>query len=407
MKQCRFCKQSLAVEFVDLVSAPPSNSFLKQESLAKPEVFYPLKLYVCESCMLVQIDEYKSANEIFDSDYVYFSSFSTSWLDHCKRYAYDMARRFKLDHKSKVVEVASNDGYLLQYFKEQKIPTLGIEPTQSTATVAVQKGIETVVRFFGQKCAMELAAERGKVDLIAANNVLAHVPDVNDFVLGFKHLLADHGVVTVEFPHLLQLVKLKQFDTIYHEHFSYFSLLTICKIFEKHGLRVFDVEELTTHGGSLRIFVDHGKQHDLSPAVGKLLATERQMGLDTINFYRGFQAVTDQVKNECLRFLVEAKLAGKTIAAYGAAAKGNTFLNYCGVKPDLLPYVVDASPHKQGRYMPGSHIPVVAESKIREMKPDYVMILPWNLKQEITEQLSYIREWKGKFVIAIPHLEIF
>jgi hypothetical protein len=406
MSSCRFCKKPLNLEFVDLNHAPPSNSFLKKDQLSKPEVFYPLKLFVCEACFLVQIDEHKAADEIFDSDYVYFSSFSKSWLDHCKRYSADMITRFNLSTSSKVAEVASNDGYLLQYFKERGISTLGIEPTQSTANEAIKKGIPTVVRFFGKNCAKELAAEWGKMNLIAANNVLAHVPDLNDFVSGFKELLASDGVATIEFPHLLQLVKHNQFDTIYHEHFSYFSLLTICDVFRKNGLRVFDVEEIPTHGGSLRIFVDHGTSHELSPRVKSLLSREVELGMNSLKYYQGFQEVTDRVKNECLRFLVEAKLSGKTVVGYGAAAKGNTFLNYCGVKQDLISYVVDASPHKQGRYMPGSHIPVVPESEISRTKPDFVMILPWNLKTEITEQLSYIRKWGGKFIVAIPQLKI-
>ena len=407
MKSCRFCQKSLDLEFVDLVNAPPSNAFLKPEALVGPETYYPLKLFVCGSCFLVQLDEYKAAQEIFDDDYAYFSSYSQSWLKHCKKYAENVIERFQLTSKSKVVEIASNDGYLLQYFKERGVKALGIEPTQSTADVAIGKGIETIIRFFGKACARDLVHERGKADLIAANNVLAHVPDLNDFVGGFKLLLADNGVVTVEFPHVVQLIKLKQFDTIYHEHFSYFSLHTICQIFEKHGLRVFDVEELVTHGGSLRIYVDHGSQHPLSPSVQALLGRERQEGVNTLKFYEGFQAVTDDVKNGFLEFLLQAKKSGKSVAAYGAAAKGNTFLNYCGIKRDLIKFAVDASPHKQGRFMPGSHIPILNETALREAKPDYVVILPWNLKKEITEQLSYIRKWDGKFAIAIPKMEIF
>lgn len=407
MKTCRLCAQPLAHEFVDLVNAPPSNSFLKAEQLSAPEVFYPLKLYVCNDCLLVQVDEHKSAVEIFDSDYVYFSSFSQTWLDHCRRYADAVIERFNLGSSSKVVEVASNDGYLLQFFKARRIPTLGVEPTRSTASVAIEKGIETVVGFFGKALAEDLSRSRGQADLIAANNVLAHVPDVNDFVAGFKALLGKGGVVTVEFPHLLQLVKYKQFDTIYHEHFSYFSLLTICRLFERHGLRVFDVEEIPTHGGSLRIYIDHGHEHSLEPNVERLLAKERASGMDSIEFYQGFQASTDDVKNQCLAFLLESKKRGKRVAAYGAAAKGNTFLNYCGVKRDLIEYVVDKSPHKQGRYLPGSHIPVVSEAALVEGRPDYVLILPWNLQNEITEQLAYIREWHGQFVVAIPELSVF
>ncbi len=407
MKNCRFCDSPMHHEFVDLVSSPPSNSFLKRAQLTAPETFYPLKLFVCDNCLLVQIDEHKSATEIFDSDYVYFSSFSQTWLDHCEEYCSKMVTRFGLNEKSKVVEVASNDGYLLQYFKERNIQTLGIEPTKSTADVALSKGIDTLVRFFGKDCGKDLAQTRGKANLIAANNVLAHVPDINDFVSGFKELLTDDGVVTVEFPHLLQLVNLHQFDTIYHEHFSYFSFITICKIFNSHSLRVFDVEEISTHGGSLRIYVDHGNTHALSPSVDALLDKERNAGMESLDFYTGYQAITDDVKNNCLMFLLDAKKRGKRIAAYGAAAKGNTFLNYCGIREDLIEFVVDASPHKQGRFLPGVHIPVVAESALREIKPDYVVILPWNLRYEISKQLSYIRDWNGKFVIAIPQLEVF
>lgn len=406
MKQCRFCKNTLKQEFVDLVKAPPSNSFLRLEDLSTPEVYYPLKLYVCERCLLVQIDEYKAAREIFDNNYVYFSSFSKTWLEHAKAYVELVSSRFKLVKGSKVVEVASNDGYLLQYFKERGLEPLGIEPTKSTADVAIKKGISTIVEFFGETFGRQLAATRGKADLIIANNVLAHVPDVNDFVGGFKALLAPNGVVTVEFPHLLKLVNLRQFDTIYHEHFSYYSLLTICKIFEAHELRVFDVEELPTHGGSLRIYVDHGSQHPISKSVENLLDVERRAGMESLSFYQGFQQAADSLKNDFLSFTLDAAKKGKSVAAYGAAAKGNTFLNYCGIKKDLLQCVADASPHKQGRYLPGSHIPVISESELRQMKPDYVVVLAWNLWPEITAQLSYIKEWGGKFVRAIPNLEI-
>lgn len=406
-KECRFCKTTLNHELIDLVNAPPSNSFLKPEQLSEPEVYFPLKLYVCDSCLLVQVDEHKAANEIFSADYVYFSSFSKSWLQHCKDYSEKMVSRFQLGTKSRVVEIASNDGYLLQYFKEKGIPTLGIEPTQSTADVAMSKGIETLVRFFGKNCATDLANQNKKADLIAANNVLAHVPDLNDFVAGLKILLSEKGLITVEFPHLFQLVKLNQFDTIYHEHFSYFAFLTVVKVFAAHGLRIFDVEELPTHGGSLRIYADHGSTFAKSEAVEKLIQKETEAGMNKIEFYQNFQAAADDIKHQFIRFLLDAAKDNKKVAAYGAAAKGNTLLNYCGIKNDIIEFVVDASPHKQGRYLPGAHIPVVAEKAIREAKPDYIVIFPWNLKTEITEQLSYIREWGGKFVIAIPRLEIF
>lgn len=407
MMKCRFCQHPMTHEFVDLAHAPPSNSYLRADQLGLPEVFYPLNLYVCDQCLLVQIDEHERADKIFSSDYAYFSSYSSSWLEHCRKYADKVTERFGLGEKSRVVELASNDGYLLQYFQQKRIPVLGIEPAGSTAQVAIAKGIPTLVRFFGRQCASDVVGLQGKADLIAANNVLAHVPDINDFVGGIKILLGEKGVFTGEFPHLLQLVSQGQFDTIYHEHFSYFSFHTISKIFDKHGLRIFDVEELSTHGGSLRIYADHGGAHQMNGTVQKLRQKEIDAKMLELSFYSGFQDVTNRIKHQFLSFLLTAATGGKKVAAYGAAAKGNTLLNSCGVKKDLLRFVADASPHKQGKYMPGSHVPIVAPERIREEKPDFVVILPWNLRQEIMERLSYIREWGGKFVVAIPELQVF
>jgi 2-polyprenyl-3-methyl-5-hydroxy-6-metoxy-1,4-benzoquinol methylase len=406
--KCRFCNHALTHEFVDLVNSPPSNSYLRYESLNAPEVFFPLKLFVCDKCFLVQIDEYKSASEIFDKEYAYFSSFSTSWLAHCRKYTQEMMHRFNYNSNSQVIEIASNDGYLLQYFKQYNVPVLGIEPTESTATEARQKGIETITEFFGVPLAQRLVSDNRKADLLFGNNVLAHVPDINDFVKGMKLVLKDTGVVTMEFPHLLELVRNNQFDTIYHEHFSYLSFRTVKEIFATHGLTIFDVQEIPTHGGSLRIFARHRDDSTKSvlPSVNMLLKKEDEAGLGNINFYQGFQSKVDQVKIGLLNFLLNAKVEGKRIAAYGAAAKGNTLLNYCGVRKDLVDFVVDASPYKQGKFMPGSHIPIVSEDRISTEKPDFVLILPWNIKDEIQSQLSYIRQWEGKFVTAIPDLQI-
>jgi SAM-dependent methyltransferase len=363
---------------------------------------------VCDQCLLVQLDEYKKADQLFSKEYAYFSSYSTSWLAHSKRYTDEMITRFGFGSQSLVVEIASNDGYLLQYFKERNVTVLGIEPTESTATVARQKGIETLTEFFGINFAYEMVKEKGKADLLLGNNVLAHVPDINDFVGGMKIALKEQGVITVEFPHLLQLVWNNQFDTIYHEHFSYLSFTTVKKIFEAQGLEMFDVQEISTHGGSLRIFARHIEDQSKSvlPSVSALLEKEKQAGLTTPAFYDGFQVKVDQVKIDFLKFLVEKKTERKKVVAYGAAAKGNTLLNYCGVRHDLINFVVDASPHKQGKFLPGSHIPVVNEARIRDEKPDYIIILPWNIKEEIVNQLSYVKEWGCKFVMAIPQIEI-
>lgn len=406
---CRFCQNPLTHQFIDLVNSPPSNSFLKAEQLNEPEIFFPLVVFVCEKCFLVQIDEYKKADEIFSSDYVYFSSFSKSWLAHSQKYVEMMCSRFGYDADSQVIEVASNDGYLLQYFQQKGIPVLGIEPTLNTAEAARAKGIETRVEFFGKDLARKLTEENRQADLILGNNVLAHVPDINDFVAGLKIALEPAGVVTMEFPHLLQLVENNQFDTIYHEHFSYLSFHTVRQIFAAHGLEMFDVEELPTHGGSLRVFAKHGEDETKSKTenVQNLLVKEQNAGLLNLDYYAKFQDRADKVKVDLLDFLIEQKRANKRVAAYGAAAKGNTLLNYCGVKKDFIEFVVDASPHKQGRFLPASHIPVVDESFIKKEKPDFVIILPWNIKQEIFSQLNYIREWNGKFVVTIPALEIY
>jgi hypothetical protein len=406
--QCRFCKTALDNVFIDLVNSPASNSFLTKEQLNEPEVFYPLKVYTCEKCFLVQVDEYKKSGAIFDSNYVYFSSFSTSWLQHAKAYTEMMTSRFGYNQDSLVIEVASNDGYLLQYFKEQQVPVLGIEPTANTAEAAKAKGIESVVDFFGVRLAKELVAKNTKADLLLGNNVLAHVPDIVDFVAGMKIILKEQGVITMEFPHLMQLVDNNQFDTIYHEHFSYLSFYTVKQIFESQGLQLFDVEEIPTHGGSLRIYAKHAEDSSksVSGSVAALLEKETGKGMDAPAYYDNFQQKALKVKIDLTEFLLQQKKAGKTVAAYGAAAKGNTLMNYCGIKADLVDFVVDANPHKQDKFLPASHIPVMNEQHLENKQPDFVLILPWNLKTEITEQLAYIKEWGGQFVVTIPSLQV-
>jgi hypothetical protein len=406
--QCRFCKTELKHVFIDLVNSPASNSFLTRQQLNEPEVFYPLKVFTCSNCFLVQVDEYKKSDAIFNSDYVYFSSFSTSWLEHCRKYTDQMTERFAFNDRSLVVEVASNDGYLLQYFRQKHIPVLGIEPTANTAKVAMEKGIDTVVDFFGVRLATRLAAENKKADLLLGNNVLAHVPDIVDFVGGMKILLKEKGVITMEFPHLMQMVANNQFDTIYHEHFSYLSFYTVEKIFRSQGLEMFDVEEIPTHGGSLRIYARHAadRSKPVSSHVTALLEKEAAVGMTALSYYDHFQQKALTVKLDLVAFLIEQKRAGKKVAAYGAAAKGNTLLNYCGVKNDLIDYVVDANPHKRDKWLPASHIPVVSESFLKEQRPDYVLILPWNLKEEIVQQLAYIKEWGGQFVVPVPCLQL-
>ena len=406
---CRFCKNELKDVFIDLFNSPASNSFLSKEELNEPETFYPLKVYTCSNCFLVQVDEYKKSDAIFDSNYVYFSSYSTSWLAHAKKYTEQMIERFKFNETSLVVEIASNDGYLLQYFKEKNVPVLGIEPTANTAKVSSEKGIENVVDFFGVRLATKLADENRKADLLLGNNVLAHVPDIIDFVGGMKIILKDTGVITMEFPHLMQLVDNNQFDTIYHEHFSYLSFYTVKQIFESQGLQMFDVEEIPTHGGSIRIYAKH--QDDITKTVSEnvaaLLKKELDKGLASLAYYDNFQQKALKAKLDLTDFLIQQKRNGKSVAAYGAAAKGNTMLNYCGIKSDLVDFVVDANPHKQNKFLPASHIPVVNEQFLKDARPDFVLILPWNLKEEIGEQLSYVKEWGGKLVVAIPGIDIF
>lgn len=406
---CRFCRNTLTNEFVDLGFSPPSNSYLNVTDLNEPETFFPLRIMVCEKCFLVQIDEFAKHDDIFNSDYAYFSSFSTSWLAHAKAYTEMMIDRFGFNSQSQVIEIASNDGYLLQYFKEKGVPVLGIEPTANTAAAAKEKGVESIVDFFGVRLANLLTAEGRKADLLLGNNVLAHVPDINDFVGGLKILLNHEGVITFEFPHLQQLIDKNQFDTIYHEHFSYLSLITVKEIFEYNGLNIFDVEEISTHGGSLRIFAKHIEDisKTISNNVANILNKELDFGIADLVVYQGYQEKAEKVKNDFTLFLIEAKNKNRKVVGYGAAAKGNTLLNFAGIKKDLLHFVADASPHKQNKFLPGVHIPVFDEQKIKNEKPDYVVILPWNLKQEISDQLHYIRAWGGKFVVAVPKLEIF
>lgn len=406
---CRFCNTPLVHEFVDLFNSPPSNSYLSEDSLNEPESYFPLRTYVCHSCFLVQIDEYKKATEIFDNDYAYFSSYSSSWLKHSKKYVEMMIDRFPLNNNSLVVEIASNDGYLLQYFMENDIPVLGVEPTGSTAEVAIKKGIPTDQEFFGVKYANKLVDDGKNADLILGNNVMAHVPDINDFIKGVSIALKPDGITTFEFPHLLQLVENNQFDTIYHEHFSYLSFLTVSSIFEKHGLTMFDVQEIPTHGGSLRVFgkLKGNDKIKVQNSVKELIDKENEYGLSNIDYYKGFGNKVKNIKWEVLNFLLEQKKTGKKVVAYGAAAKGNTLLNYCGVKSDLIDYVVDANPHKQNKFLPGSHIPVVEEKRLKDSKPDFIIILPWNIRDEIEQQLSYTREWGSQFVVFIPQKTIF
>jgi len=406
--KCRHCQTELTRSLIDLATSPPSNAYLTRQMLHAPEKYFPLRVLVCNECWLVQTEDYAGADELFSSDYAYFSSFSTTWLKHAEKYVADMAARFELNENSHIVEVAANDGYLLQFAKARGIPSLGIEPTTSTANAARAKGIEIVEEFFGVKLGQQLAAQGKQADLTAANNVLAHVPDINDFVGGFAAILKPAGASTFEFPHLLRLVSENQFDTIYHEHYSYLSLTAVKRIFEHNGLSVFDVEELSTHGGSLRVYAqrkDTGSR-EISQNVAKILDSETAAGMTSAAFYAGFQDKANRVKNDFLAFLIEAQRAGKTIAGYGAAAKGNTLMNYAGVRSDLLSYVVDRNPAKQDKYLPGCRIPIVAEDRLKQTRPDYVVILPWNLRTEVVEQLAYIREWGGQFVTAVPSLKI-
>lgn len=404
---CRFCGNPLHSTFCDLGMSPLSNAYLKAEQLSQAETFYPLHAYVCEKCYLVQLPVVQSPDKIF-SDYAYFSSYSESWLKHAKNYTKMMIARFGFNEKSQIIEIASNDGYLLQYFVEKHIPVLGIEPAENVATIAQARDIPTWVKFFGVDTANELVKAGQQADLLLGNNVLAHVPNINDFVAGLRIALKPEGIITMEFPHLLQLMTQNQFDTIYHEHFSYLSLLTVEKIFYKHGLIIFDVEELPTHGGSLRIFACHVGDDDklISQRVEQLKRKEIQAQLDKITTYLSFSEKVWQTKRDILTFFIQAKREGKVLVGYGAPAKGNTLLNYCGIRNDFLDYTVDRSPHKQGLFLPGTHIAVYPPEKIQETQPDYVVILPWNLKTEIMEQMAYIRNWGGQFVTLIPQVEI-
>lgn len=406
--KCRFCNTELQHTFVDLGMSPLCESYVSSEKLNHMEPFYPLHVYVCHSCFLVQLEEYVSPEEIF-SEYAYFSSYSDSWLQHAKDYTEMIIGRLNLSRQSKVIELASNDGYLLQYFVQQGIPVLGVEPAANVAVAAEKRGVPTIVKFFGQKTAHELINEYGRADLVIGNNVLAQVPDLNDFVKGMKIVLKPGGVVTMEFPHLMQLIDQNQFDTIYHEHFSYFSLIAVEKIFTAHGLTVFDVEELPTHGGSLRIYARHidDNTRSVSNRVSELRAREENVGFGQITHYFAFAEKVKETKRKLLEFLIKAKREGKTIAGYGAPGKGNTLLNYCGIRTDFIDYTVDRNPYKQGRFLPGTHIPIFDPKKINETKPAYLLILPWNFKDEIMVQMSGIREWGGKFVVPIPEVAVY
>lgn len=405
--KCRHCGSELSLSMLDLGSAPPSNAYLTEEALHRPEKWFPLRVLVCQECWLAQTEDYAQADELFDADYAYFSGFSSTWLSHCERYVDDMIERFGLDRDSHVLEVAANDGSLLQFIKAREIPCTGIEPTASTAAAARTKGIDIIEEFFGTRLAHELSAQGKMSDLTVANNVLAHVPDINDFVAGFSLLLKPEGVATFEFPHLLKLISESQFDTVYHEHFSYLSLTTVDRIFKVNGLQVFDAEEHPLHGGSLRVYAQRSDTGNrmVTEHVAALLETENAAGLTASAVYAGFQQKADGIKNGLLSFLIEARRANRKVAAYGAAAKGNTLLNYSGVRPDLLSYVVDRNPAKQGKYMPGSRIPIMGENRIMAEKPDYVLILPWNIKAEVMGQLDYIGAWGGQFVIAAPEMK--
>ncbi len=404
---CRFCGNQLRHTFVDLGLSPLANSYLREEQLQQMESFYPLHTYVCEKCFLVQLPVFETPEDIF-SDYAYFSSYSESWLRHARDYVELMIERFKFNSNSQVIEIASNDGYLLQYFKEKRIPVLGIEPAKNVAKAAQEVGIQTIVKFLGTKTAKELANNGKHADLLLGNNVLAHVPDLNDFVEGMKRLLKPQGIITMEFPHLMRLIDENQFDTIYHEHFSYFSFINVEKVFKKHGLTIFDVEELSTHGGSLRIYARHND--DVSKSIGErvleLKNREETAQFNKLECYLSFTEKVKETKLNILDFLITAKREGKSIVGYGAPAKGNTLLNYCGIRTDFIDYTVDLSPHKQGLFLPGTHIPIYSPDKIKETKPDYLVILPWNIKDEIMKQMSHIRDWGGEFVVLIPEVKV-
>jgi len=407
--KCRHCQSDISLSFLDLGHAPPSNAYLPKKEGNRPEVWLPLHLFTCETCWLVQVEDFAAHDDLFSPDYAYFSSFSSSWLEHSARYSSDMVTRLSLTAQSMVCEVAANDGYLLQYIQQAGVPCYGVEPTASTAAAARAKGIAIVESFFGEALARELVTQGRQADLTAANNVLAHVPDINDFVAGFSVLLKPAGVSTFEFPHLLKMRQFKQFDTAYHEHFSYLSLTAVKTIFEANGLSIFDVQEIPTHGGSLRVFAqrtDTGTR-PIEPSVADILAREVEANIKKSIFYTSFQREAETVKDDFVAFLIEAKRAGKRVGGYGAAAKGNTLLNFGGIRPDLLPYIVDLNPAKQDQLMPGSHIPIVDENVLRAERPDYIVILPWNLREEIAKQLSYARGWGAQFVAAVPNLQVF
>jgi SAM-dependent methyltransferase len=405
--KCRHCRSELSRTFIDLGDPPPSNAYLTAQTLHKPEKCYPLKVLICGKCWLVQTEDFLGADELFSDEYAYFSSFSTSWLNHARDFVENAVTRFELGKSETVVEIAANDGYLLQYVMQQGIPCYGIEPTRSTAKAARQKGLDIIEEFFGNQLADQLLSEGRQADLLIANNVLAHVPDINDFVAGVSALLKPRGTATFEFPHLLNLVQRNQFDTIYHEHYSYLSLTAVLSIFSANNLTIFDVDELSTHGGSLRVYAnraDSGIQTP-SPAVKQLLEREIDAGVNTYDFYGGFQERILNITSRLKTFLIDAKNQGKKVAGYGAAAKGNTLLNHSSVDLSLISFVADRNPAKQGMFMPGSHIPILGEAELKARKPDFVLILPWNLKDEVMSQLSYIRDWGGEFVTAIPELE--
>ena len=405
---CRLCENPMQHIFVDLGVSPLANSYLKADQINQMEPFYPLRAYVCADCYLVQVPVFRSSEEIF-GNYAYFSSFSDSWLQHARDYTRAIIDRFGFGKDSQVIEIASNDGYLLQYFAERGIKVLGIEPAKNVAEAALKIGIQTIQKFFGFQTAVELAQEEYCADLLIGNNVLAHVPNLNDFVSGMKFILKPHGIITMEFPHLMRLIAENQFDTIYHEHFSYFSFMTVNRLFAQHGLTIFDVEELTTHGGSLRIYARHAEDRskDISAHVGTLLGLEEANGFKKLDLYLSFNQKVRSTKRSILDFVNQSKNAGKILVGYGAPAKGNTLLNYCGIRTDYLEYTVDRSPHKQGHFLPGTHIPIHHPDKIRETQPDYLVILPWNLKDEIMHQMTQIRDWGGEFVTLIPEVRIY
>ena len=406
-KECRFCKSKLNQVMLDLGETPVANSFIDKNHLEEKETKYPLCVFVCEKCFLVQLEEYESPENIF-SDYAYFSSYSETWLKHAKDYTTMIIAKLHLKNDSQIIEIASNDGYLLQFFKEKNFPILGIEPAVNVAKSAIEKGITTLIEFFNSETAKQLKQSGKEADLIIGNNVLAHVPNLNDFVQGLKILLKPSGIITMEFPHLLQLIKNNQFDTIYHEHFSYFSLFVTKPIFSHHKLKIFDVEQLPTHGGSLRIYATHNENENItiSKKVNELINEEHQFGLSNIETYRNFSNKVESVREKLLSFLNAAKKEGQKVVCYGAAAKGNTLLNYCKVDSRLVDYIVDKNPHKQGKFLPGSHLPIKSPMELLKTKPSFVLILPWNIKEEIINQMSHIRKWGGKFVVPIPEVNI-